>query len=124
MTLSITGTFLETKVLGSEAAVLSQNAHVHCDQRPRVACVLVLYWTGTWWSGVDDTEVKEGNRLIFRGLCSWLSHSRESAGNRQRERERERQIDIGTQTLMEQRCFNQHDVGIYTVLQGSYSQQR
>ena len=23
---------------------------------------------------------------------------------------------------MEQRCFNRHDVGIYTVLQGSYSQ--
>ena len=42
----------------------------------------------------------------------------------ERERERERERDTGTQTLMEQRCFNQHGVGIYTVLQGSYSQQR
>ena len=31
---------------------------------------------------------------------------------------------MGTQALMEQRCFNQHGVGIYTVLQGNYSQQR
>ena len=43
---------------------------------------------------------------------------------RERERERERNTDAGTQALMEQRCFNQHGVGIYTVLQGSYSQQR
>ena len=35
-----------------------------------------------------------------------------------RERERE------TKAQMEQRCFNQHGVGIYTVLQGGYSQQR
>ena len=40
------------------------------------------------------------------------------------ERERERKKDTGTQALMEQRCFIQHSVGIYTVLQGSYSQQR
>ena len=40
------------------------------------------------------------------------------------EREREREKDLGTRALMEQRCFNQHGVGIYTVLQGSYSQQR
>ena len=42
-------------------------------------------------------------------------HSRELAREREREREK------GTQALMEQRCFNQHGVGIYTVLQGSYS---
>ena len=30
---------------------------------------------------------------------------------------------MGTQALMEQRCFNQHGVGKYTVLQGTYSQQ-
>ena len=30
----------------------------------------------------------------------------------------------GIQALMEQRCFNQHGMGIYTVLQGGYSQQR
>ena len=38
------------------------------------------------------------------------------------ERERERKKDTGTRALMEQRCFNQHGVGIYTILQGSYSQ--
>ena len=42
----------------------------------------------------------------------------------ERERKKDRQTDMGTRALMEQRCFNQHDVGIYTVLQGSYSQQR
>ena len=40
------------------------------------------------------------------------------------ERERKRKKDMGTKALMEQRCFNQHGVGIYTVLQGSYSQQK
>ena len=30
--------------------------------------MLVLYWTGTWWSGVDDERVKEGKRLIFPGF--------------------------------------------------------
>ena len=34
--------------------------------------------------------MKEGKRLIFPGLHSWLLHSRESARNRERERERER----------------------------------
>ena len=82
--------------------------------------VLVLYWTGIWWSGVDDERVKEGKRLIFPGLRSWLLHSRESARNRERERKK----DTGTKALMEQRCFNQHGMGIYSVLQGSYSQQR
>ena len=54
---------------------------------------LVLYWTGTWWSGVDGERVKEGKRLIFPGLHSRLSHSRESARNRERERERKRHGD-------------------------------
>ena len=49
---------------------------------------------------------------------------RERERERQRERERERERDTGTRALMEQRCFNQHGVGIYPVLQGSYSQQR
>ena len=35
---------------------------------------------------------------------------------REREREREREQDTGTKALMEQRCFNQHGVGIYTVV--------
>ena len=45
-----------------------------------------------------------------------------SLKKRERERESERKQDTGTKALMEQRCFNQHGVGIYTVLQGSYSQ--
>ena len=49
---------------------------------------------------------------------------KESEGEREREREKERKKDKGTRALMEQRCFNEHGVCIYTVLQGSYSQQR
>ena len=45
---------------------------------------------------------------------------REGERERERERERKRKKDIGTKALMEQRCFNQHDMGIYTVLQGSF----
>ena len=52
--------------------------------------VLVLYWTGIWWSGVDDERVKEGKRLIFPGLHSWLLRSRESVRNRKRKRGRQR----------------------------------
>ena len=48
---------------------------------------------------------------------------RNSQGERERERERERKQDTGTKALMEQRC-NQHGVGIYTILQGSYFQQK
>ena len=37
----------------------------------------------------------------------------------EKERETDRQKErCGTRALMEQRCFNQHGVGIYTVLQG------
>ena len=35
---------------------------------------------------------------------------------RERERGRERGKDMGTKDLMEQRCFNQHGVGMYTVV--------
>ena len=70
--------------------------------------------------GVDDERVKEVKRLLFPGLCSRLLSSRASARNRERERERERKKerkkDTGTKALMEQRCFNQHGVGIYTVV--------
>ena len=59
----------------------------------KIRTLLVLYWTGTWWSGVDDERVKEGKKLIFPGLCSRLSRSRESARDRERERERERHGD-------------------------------
>ena len=47
---------------------------------------------------------------------------KEREGETERERERER--ETGTKALMEQRCFIQHCVGIYTVLQDSYFQQR
>ena len=60
--------------------------------------MLVLYWTGTWWSGVDDERVKEEKRLICPGLCSRLSLSRESARNREREREREREMERNKDT--------------------------
>ena len=59
------------------------------------------------------------------GLCAPGDQpEREREKEKEREREREREKDTGTRTLMEQKCFNQHGVGIYTVLQGSYSQQR
>ena len=51
--------------------------------------LLVLYWTGTWWSRVNDEKVKEGKSLIFPGLPRRLSRSRESARNREIERERD-----------------------------------
>ena len=53
--------------------------------------MLVLYWTRTWWSGVDDERVKEGKRLIFPGLHSRPLRSRESARNRERKRKRGRE---------------------------------
>ena len=59
------------------------------SQQKKSTKVLVLYWTGTWWSGVDNEKVKEEKRLIFPGLRSRLSRSRESARNRERERERQ-----------------------------------
>ena len=40
---------------------------------------------------------------------------KERERERARKREREREKDTGTRALMEQRCFNQHGVGIYTV---------
>ena len=52
--------------------------------------MLVLYWTGTWWSRVNDERVKERKRLLFPGLRSQLSCSRESARNREIETKKER----------------------------------
>ena len=46
-------------------------------------------------SEVDDKKVKEGKRLIFPGLRSWPSRSRESARNREIEREKEGRRDSG-----------------------------
>ena len=53
-------------------------------------------------------------------LCAPGHEPEKEGGGGERERER----DTETRALMEQRCFIQHGVGIYTVLQGSYSQQR
>ena len=41
---------------------------------------------------------------------------RERKKERERERERKRKKDTGTKALMEQRCFNQHGVCLYTVV--------
>ena len=62
-----------------------------CLQSFSTSGVVVLEWTRTWWSRVNDEKMKEGKRLIFPGLHSRPSRSRESARNRKRERERERE---------------------------------
>ena len=62
-----------------------------------------------------------GRKVNSEGLCA---PGDQPEKERERASERERKKDMGTRALMEQRCFNQHGVGIYTVLQGSYSQQR
>ena len=60
---------------------------------------------------------------LSRPLCSKeLARNRETERERkkkERERERERKErkkDTGTKALMEQKCFNQRGVGIYTVV--------
>ena len=45
------------------------------------------------------------------GLCAPRNQLK-----RERERERKRKQDTGTRALMEQRGFNQHGVGMYTVV--------
>ena len=64
-----------------------------------------------------------GRKVNSEGLCAPRDQP-EKEREGERERERERKKDMGTRALMEQRCFSQHGVGIYTVLQGSYSRQR
>ena len=66
----------------------------------------------------------EGLRSLGRKVNSESLCSLGDQPEKEREGEREREKDTGTRALMEHRCFNQHGVGIYTVLQGSYSQQR
>ena len=62
-----------------------------------------------------------GRKVNSESLCA---PGDQPEKEREGDRERERKKDTGTRALMEQRCFNQHGVGMYTVLQGSYSQQR
>ena len=66
---------------------------------------------------------KPGQERELSGLLRSKELAR-GGGERETERERERKTDPGTYALMEERCFIQHSVGIYTVLQGSYFQQR
>ena len=63
----------------------------------------------------------QGRKVNSESLCA---PGDQPEKERERASERERKKDMGTRALMEQRCFNQHGVGIYTVLQGSYPQQR
>ena len=76
--------------------ILEADLQLLCIKTTNSICtlLLVLYWTGTWWSGVNDEKVKEGKRLIFPGLRSQPSSSRESA--RKREREKDRHGDPGS----------------------------
>ena len=58
---------------------------------------------------------------LARKWAQWASVlQRISLRERVWERERERKKDMGTQVLMEQGCFIQHSVGIYTALQSSF----
>ena len=61
-----------------------------------------------------------GRKVNSESLCAPGDQPEKERG-RARARERERH---GTRALMEQRCLNQRGVGIYTVLQDSYFQQR
>ena len=69
-----------------------------------------------------------GRKVNSDSLCTPGDQPEKEREKRDREREREGERERerhGTRALMEQSCcFNQHGVGIYTVLQGSYSQQR
>ena len=75
----------------------------------------------SWWS--------EGAECLLETVWEaqagkWTQRPSALQRNSLRERERKRKKDTGTRALMEQRCFIQHCVSIYTVLQGSYFQQR
>ena len=56
-----------------------------------------------------------GRKVNSESLCA-PGDQPEKEREGERERERKRKIDAGTKALMEQRCFNQHGVGIYTAV--------
>ena len=104
----ISGMFhISIAVLGLPGGPMVKNHLCQCREHEFIPCsrkiphaggqslcaVEVLSWTGTWWSRVDDEKVKEGERLIFPGLCSRLLHSRKSARSREMERKKERYGD-------------------------------
>ena len=64
-----------------------------------------------------------GRKVNSESLCAPGDQPEEEREG-QGETETERKQDMGTKALMEQRCFIQHCVGIYIVLQDSYFQQR
>ena len=92
-------------VLGLSGGPMVKNHLCQCREHEFIPCsrkiphaggqslcaVEVLSWTGTWWS--RDENVKEGERLMFSGLCSRLLRSRKSARNREMERKKERHGD-------------------------------
>ena len=61
---------------------------------------------------------------IMRNALQGISQKERERERETKGRKKERKTDTGTKALMKQRCFSQHGVGIYTVLQGGYSQQR
>ena len=85
---------------------------VLCLRRPQVP---------SWWG--------EGAECLLETVWEaqagkWTQRPSALQRNSLRERERKRKTDTETRALMEPRCFNQHGVGIYTVLQRSYSQKK
>ena len=69
---------------------------------------------------LEDQAGKSTQRASALQRNSLRERERQRERDTEGERERERKQDTGTKALMEQRCFNQHDMGIYTVLQGSF----
>ena len=64
-----------------------------------------------------------GRKVNSESLCT-PGDQPEKEREGEKEKDRKKKKDTGTRALMEQRCFIQHCVGIYTVLQDSYFQQR
>ena len=74
--------------------------------------------------GLESKKQKEADipwftwkakRVLFLRARAAADRHQRDVGTRERERERRNR---------KQRCFNQYGVGIYTILQGGYSQQR
>ena len=76
----------------------------------------LLDWNLVVWSWWCESEKRKEANIPW---VMQLAFTVQGISQKQRERERQtdRQTDrhTGTQALMEQRCFNQHGVGIYTV---------
>ena len=76
-----------------------------CSRRPQAP--------SQWSEGAEHLLERAleaaGRKVNPEGLCAPKKYP-------ERERERERKQAMGTKALMEQRCFNQHGVGICTVV--------